>query len=147
MPISDYCEKPAASIGAEETVRVAAERMRLAGLGSLPVVKDGRTVGIITDRDIVLETLCKRLDPSAVRVEEIASRRLITIEQDSPVREAVRLMRRHAVRRLPVVDEKKRLVGIVSADDLVSLIVGELSGVAQAIRAQAPASGLQRSES
>lgn len=147
MPISDYCEKPVASIGAEETVRAAAQRMRLAGLGSLPVVKDGRAIGIITDRDLALETLCKRLDPNAVRVEEVASRSLVTIEQNASVREAVRLMRRHALRRLPVVDEKQQLVGIVSSDDLVSLIAGELSGVVLAIRAQAPASGLQRSES
>ncbi len=146
MPIGDYCEKPAATVRGEETVRTAAQRMRLAGLGSLVVVKDGRPIGLVTDRDLVLETLCKRLDPGALRVEEIASRPLVTIEQDAPVREAVRRMRRHAIRRLPVVDDKGQLVGIVAADDLLALAAGELSGLAVAIRAQAPSSEADRRE-
>lgn len=146
MPISDYCEKPAVTVRADETVRAAAERMRLAGLGSVAVVKDGRPIGIVTDRDLVLGTLGKRLDAGAVRVEELVSRPLVTIEQDASVREAARRMRRYAVRRLPVVDDKGQLVGVVAADDLLALTAGELSGLAAAIRAQAPASDETRRE-
>jgi CBS domain-containing protein len=147
MPISDYCEKPVVTVAAEETVRSAAQRMRLAGVGSLPVMKDGRAIGIVTDRDLVLETLCKRLDAGAVRVGEIATGSLVTIDQGAPVRDAVRLMRRHAVRRLPVVDDKKQVVGIVAADDLVGLVANEITALALAIRAQTPAGEVQRSES
>jgi len=138
MPIEDYCEKPAASVLGNTTVRAAAQRMKSEGLGCLIVVADGRPTGIVTDRDLVLKTLCSRLDPGAVRVDEIASHPLFTIEQESSVEEAVRLIRHHAVRRLPVVDEKGSLVGIIAADDLLSLAADELNGLSAAVRAQRP---------
>ena len=147
MPIGDYCEKPAAAVRGDETVRAAAQRMKQEGVGSLPVVTDGRPVGIVTDRDLVLETLCNRLDPGSVRIDEIASRPLVTVEQDAPVREAIRLIRRHAVRRLPVVDDKGQLVGIVAADDLLSLAAAELSGLAVAVRTQSPSGDPNRRQS
>jgi len=147
MPIGDYCEKPAATVRGDETVRAAAQRMKQEGLGSLVVVTAGRPVGIVTDRDLVLETLGNRLDPGSVTVEEVASRPLVTVEQDAPVREAVRVIRRHAVRRLPVVDDKGQLVGIVAADDLLSLAAAELGGLAVAVRSQSPSGDPSRRES
>jgi CBS domain-containing protein len=146
MPIDDYCEKPAVTVLGNETVRMAAQRMKSAGLGSLVVVADGRPTGIVTDRDLVIGTLCNRLDPGSVRVDEIASRPLVTIEQERSVGEAVRVIRHHAVRRIPVVDEKGGLVGIVAADDLISMAAGQLSGLAAAIRAQRPRNDLERRE-
>jgi len=144
MPIGDYCEKPAATVRGNETVRAASQRMKKEGLGSLVVVNDGGPIGIVTDRDLVLGTLCSRLDPGAVRAAEVASRPLVTIEQEAPVREAVQMIRRHAVRRLPVVDEKDQLVGVVAADDLLSLMAGELSGLAVAVRTQSPSGDPQQ---
>jgi CBS domain-containing protein len=138
MPIGDYCQEPAATICGAETVRTAAQRMRDEGLGSLAVVVEGRPVGIVTDRDLVLETLGHRLDPGCVKVEEIASKPLVSIDQNAPVREAVRIIRRHAIRRLPVVDDDGELVGIVAADDLFSLAAAELGGLATAVRSQSP---------
>lgn len=143
MPIGDYCQKPAATVRGDETVRAAAQRMKHEGLGSLVVVSEGRPVGIVTDRDVVIETLCNRLDPGSVKVEEIVRGSLVTVEQDTPLREVVRTIRRHAVRRLPVVDDKGQLVGIVAADDLVSLAAAELGGIAVAVRAQAPSPSSQ----
>jgi len=138
VPVEDYCEKPASTISGSETVRAAAQRMKREGLGSLVVVTDGRPNGIVTDRDIVLRTLCRRLDPGSVRVDEIASHPLVTIDQQSSIEEAVRVIRHHAVRRLPVVDEKGVLVGMLAADDLLALAVDELSGLTAAVRAQRP---------
>jgi CBS domain-containing protein len=147
MPIDDYCEKPAVTILGTETVRTAAQRMKAAGLGCLVVVADGRPMGIVTDRDLVIETLCNRLDPGSVRVDEIASHPLVTIEQERSVGEAVRMIRHHAVRRLPVVDDKGDLVGIVAADDLLSMAAAQLSGLSAAIRAQRPSGDLEGRES
>jgi CBS domain-containing protein len=144
MPIGDYCQEPAATICGAKTVRAAAERMRNEGLGSLAVVVDGRPVGVVTDRDLVLETLGNRLDPGCVKVEEIASRPLVSINQNAPLREAVRIIRRHAVRRLPVVDDEGELVGIVAADDLLSLAAAELGGLAVAVRTQSPSADPSR---
>mgnify|MGYP001821198438 CR=1 FL=1 len=147
MPIGDYCQSPVATIRSDETARAAARRMRDEGLGCLAVVTDGHLQGVITDRDVVLETLCHRLDPGAVRVGEIASREAVTIDQRSPVREAVRLIRRHTLRRLPVVDDKGQLVGIVASDDLFSLFAAELNGLAVAVRAQSTGAEAVGSES
>lgn len=147
MPIGDYCERPVATVSGSETVRAVAQRMKQEGLGSLAVVVDGRPVGIVTDRDVVLETLGKRRDPGSLRVQEIARRSLVTIDQEAPVREAARMIRRYAVRRLPVVDDKGQLVGIVAADDLLSLAAAELGGLAVAVRAQCPSRGTSRRES
>ncbi|HEU4430030.1 MAG TPA: CBS domain-containing protein [Myxococcota bacterium] len=147
MPIGDYCQRPAATVLENDTARSAAQRMKLSGVGSLVVVRDGRPVGIVTDRDLALETICNRLDAGAVRVGELASRSLVTVHADAPVREAVRLMGRRGVRRLPVVDDKGEIVGIVAADDLATLAIAELSGLAVAIGAQAPASDEQREKS
>lgn len=138
VSIRNYCQTSVATIGADATARTAAERMRDEGLGCLAVVADARLAGIITDRDVALETLCNQLDPDVVQVGDIASRRLVTIQQESPVREAVRLIRRHALRRLPVVDDEGQLVGIVAADDLFSLFAAELNALAVAVRAQYP---------
>lgn len=138
MSIGDYCQKPAATVGGDETIRAASQRMKQEGLGSLVVVKDGSPLGIVTDRDLMMETLCNRLDPGTVRVGEVVSGPLVSVGQETPVREAVRIIRRQGVRRLPVVDEKQQLVGIVAADDLLSLIAAELSGLAVAVRAQSP---------
>lgn len=143
MPIGDYCQKPAATISSDETVRAAAQRMAAEGLGTLVVLEDDRPTGIATDRDIVLETLSRRLDAGSVHIGEIASHRLVTIDQKSPVREAVQLMRHHTVRRLPVIDDKGQLVGIVAADDLLSLAAAELSNLAVAIGAQSPRCDLE----
>jgi CBS domain-containing protein len=138
MPIGDYCQKPAATVRGDETIHAAATRMTQERIGSLAVVEEGRPVGIVTDRDVVLETLCKPLDPASVKVGEITSRPLVSIEQDAPVREAARMIRRHGVRRLPVVDEKGQLVGIVTGDDLLSLVAGELNGLTVAVHTQTP---------
>lgn len=146
MSIGDYSEKPAATVRGDETIRVASQRMKREGLGSLVVVKDANPVGMVTDRDLVLGTLCSRLDPGSVSVAQVASRPLISVEQEAPLRDAAQMMRQHAVRRLPVVDEKDQLVGIVTADDLLSLLAGELSGLAVAVRMQSPSGAFQRKE-
>lgn len=144
MSIGEYCEKPAATIRSDETVGAAAQRMKQEGFGSMVVVKDGSPLGIVTDRDLVLGMLCDGLDPGAVKVAELASRPLVAVEQEASVAVAIKMIRRHAVRRLPVVDDKQQLVGIVSADDLLSLLADELSGLAVAVRSQFPSGGVRQ---
>lgn len=137
MPIGDYCERPARTIGPGETVRAAAQRMAEEGVGCLVVVADNEPKAIVTDRDLVLEVLGNNLDASAVQVGEVAAGRVVTVREDASVAEAGRTMARHALRRLPVVDDKGHLVGIVTADDLMRLVVGELAGLAAAVEVQA----------
>jgi CBS domain-containing protein len=95
----------------------AAEIMKAEDVGSVPVVDDGRLVGIVTDRDIVVRAVAERRDPQAVTVGEFASRELVTVEPEEDLDDALALMARHQVRRLPVV-ERGTLVGMLAQADV-----------------------------
>ena len=136
MPVGDYCEQPARTIGPEDTVREAARRMDEENIGSLVLVIDNQPHGVVTDRDLVLEVLCDGLDPSSVKVGELQRGLVVSVREDAPLAEAARLMAQHAVRRLPVVDDKGHVVGLIASDDIVRLVVGELSGLAAAVQVQ-----------
>jgi CBS domain-containing protein len=102
------------------TVVEAAKLMAQEDVGPIPVVEDGRLVGIVTDRDIVVRVVAEARDPNATTVGEIASRDLVTISPDEDLDEALSLLAAHQVRRLPVVDGD-RLVGIVAQADIARI--------------------------
>jgi CBS domain-containing protein len=105
------------TVRASQSLAEAAEVMKGEDVGSVPVVEEGRLAGIVTDRDIVTRAVAERRDPQAVKVDEIASRELVTVEADQDLDEALALMARHQVRRLPVV-EQGRLVGMLAQADI-----------------------------
>jgi CBS domain-containing protein len=139
MSVARYARRPAVTVSASDTLLEAARRMRQDAVGSLVVVEGGRPTGMLTDRDLALDVLCDRLDARSARAGSLARGPVVSVLADAPLREAARLMRRHGLRRLPVVDEGGGLVGILASDDLLELAAGELSGLGVAIRAQAPA--------
>ncbi|MFZ3467857.1 CBS domain-containing protein [Streptomyces sp. 4.24] len=96
----------------------AARVMRDAGIGDVLVVDEGRLRGILTDRDLVIRALAEDRDPAETTVRAICSSYPLTVGPDDLVDEAVDLMRRHALRRLPVRTESGELVGIVTLGDL-----------------------------
>lgn len=98
-----------------DNVYEVAVRMKELNVGAIPIVDRQRLVGMITDRDIVLRCIADK-QPASSRVEDIMSKELITITPDATSREAVQLMAKHQIRRLPVVEGNK-LVGIVSLGD------------------------------
>jgi CBS domain-containing protein len=100
-----------------ESLADAAKSMKQEDVGSLPVVEDGRVVGVITDRDIVVRAVAEQGDPRSIRVTEIASREVVTVEPEQDLDEALALMARHQVRRLPVV-ENGALVGVLAQADV-----------------------------
>ena len=105
------------SIGASASVVEAARLMREGDIGSLPITEDEKLVGMITDRDITTRVVAEAADPSTTSVGDVYSQDLISVEADKDLEEAVQLMARHQVRRLPVV-ENGRLVGIVAQADV-----------------------------
>jgi CBS domain-containing protein len=105
-------------VSASATVVEAAEVMRREDIGALMVVEEeGRGIGIVTDRDIVVRVVAVSQDPSQVRVGDVCSRELTTVAPDDSVSQAVRLMREKAIRRLPVM-AKGEVVGMLTMGDI-----------------------------
>jgi CBS domain-containing protein len=115
--VRDAMTEDPRSIGASASVVEAARLMRDGHIGSLPITDNEQLVGMITDRDIATRVVAEAADPQTTSVEDVYSRDLISVGPDEDLEEALQLMARHQVRRLPVV-ENGRLVGIVAQADI-----------------------------
>jgi CBS domain-containing protein len=107
-----------ATVESGASVVEAAGLMRDENTGIVPVVENGLLVGTVTDRDIVVRLIAEGRDPQSVAAREIASTDLVTVDPQQDLDEALRLMASYQVRRLPVVEEDGRLVGVVSQADV-----------------------------
>jgi CBS domain-containing protein len=116
--IRELMTKDPRAVQSGATVMEAARLMRDEDAGIVPVVDGDKLVGTVTDRDIAIRVVAEGKSPDAVTVGEIASRELVTIDPQQELDEALRLMARHQVRRLPVVEEDGKLVGIVAQADI-----------------------------
>jgi CBS domain-containing protein len=114
--VRDAMTEDPRSIDASASVVEAARLMREEHIGSLPITDDEQLVGMITDRDIATRVVAEAADPEMTTVGDVCSRDIISAEADQDHEEALELMSRHQVRRLPVV-ESGRLVGIVAQAD------------------------------
>ena len=115
MNIRDIMTPNPRTVSPDDSIESAARIMRDEDTGAVPVVQDGRPVGMLTDRDIVIRVVAEGSRAQSVR--EVVSGRVISVSPDATTREATDLMSEHQIRRLPVV-ENERLVGIVSLGDL-----------------------------
>jgi CBS domain-containing protein len=106
------------TVGADQSVVEAARIMRNDDVGLVPIVDGDRLVGTVTDRDITVRVVAEERDPGSTTVREVASTDLVTVDPQQELDEALRLMAQHQVRRLPVVEEDGRLVGIVAQADV-----------------------------
>ncbi len=123
-------------ISADETAQTAAERLRDLDVGALPICDpDEQLVGMVTDRDIVIQVLAAGKDPSSFRVGDLAQGEAVTIGADDSIELALTTMKDHKVRRLPVIDGTQ-VVGIVSqADIAVNLPEDRVGDLVEAISA------------
>jgi len=96
----------------------AAQVLKNEDAGVVPVVQGDQLVGMLTDRDIVIRVIAEGKDPQSTTVEQIATKQLVTIDPQQNLDEALRLMAQHQVRRLPVVEEDGRLVGVIAQADV-----------------------------
>lgn len=121
MRVKDVMTSPVHIVEPATSVVAAAKKMRDANIGCLPVGEAGQLLGMVTDRDIVMRCIADGIDCNRRTVRDVMSAKLLVCFDDQPVEEARRLMTEYRVRRLPVLDQKQRLVGIVSFDDLSDL--------------------------
>ena len=116
--IRDLMTSNPCSIDADKTVAYAAKMMRDEDVGLIPIVEGQKLVGTLTDRDIAIRVVAEGKDPQSTTVRDVVTSRLVTVDPDQDLDEALRLMAQHQVRRLPVVEEDGKLVGIVAQADV-----------------------------
>lgn len=116
--VSDVMTARPRVVSPDTPVSQVAELMESEDIGAIPILDGDQLAGMITDRDIVIRAVAKGKDPRGMPAREISSRDVVTVRPDSNLSEALELMAGHQVRRLPVVDEDNRLLGVVSQADI-----------------------------
>lgn len=134
MKVGEACNRSVVVVEEDESALAAAKLMREYHVGDLVIVRSTGSprvpVGIVTDRDLVLEVLALEVDPDSVEVKDlVTSERLVTASEDDEFDSAVQMMRDYGVRRLPVVNDDGSLVGILTADDSLEIVCDELQGI------------------
>jgi predicted transcriptional regulator len=137
MAVGEICNRDVATAEKALSVVEAAQLMRTHHVGDLVVVEDKggqkHPVGIVTDRDIVVEVVAAGVNPDALKVGDIMGLEVATVRESEGLFEALRYMRDKGVRRMPVVDGTGVLVGILTLDDLLSLLAEEMTELAKLV--------------
>jgi CBS domain-containing protein len=139
MSVGRICQREVDLAEAGESVHDAAERMRQRTVGCLVVVNEHQEpIGILTDRDIAIRVVAEGRDAWSTRVAKVMTAAPKTVSERTAIESALGLMRSGAFRRLPVVDEEGRLVGIVTLDDILILLAEEFTQVGQLLERETP---------
>ncbi len=138
MPISEMCNREVIVVQRDSTILEAAMLMRQHHVGDVVVVEDRGgvrvPVGVVTDRDLVVEIMAPELNQTVITVGDIMAPDLVTVKDNTGVFEAIQYMCAKGVRRLPVVNSGGGLVGILTLDDLLELLAEELLALAKLVR-------------
>jgi CBS domain-containing protein len=130
MKVHEIMTAHARSVSPDTTLVEAAGLMRELDVGALPVCEGDDLTGMVTDRDLVVRGVADGVDPTTARVSDVMSGAVEAITADEEVENAVRIMEQRQIRRLPVLDNAKRLVGIVSLGDIATSSNPAFSGTA-----------------
>ena len=134
MRVGEICTRSVSWCETGASVIDAARMMRDAHINNVIVAEqwDGERipVGVLTDRDIVIQIVAKEVDPKAVRVGDIMGREIFTVDEDEPVSETIENMRFNGVRRLPVIDKRGAMVGVIALEDLLRNLAKDLAAIA-----------------
>ena len=128
MEIAKIMHAPAEWVDATTPVAELARRMLQADIGALPVGKDDRLIGMVTDRDLALRVLGEGRDPGKTTAEQVMTPGIVWCLTSQTVEDALHMMEQKKIRRLPVIDEKKRLVGMLSLGDIADAMPRQLLG-------------------
>lgn len=148
MLAGEYCNREVVVIGAEESVKVAAELMRKHHVGDLVVVEGPERqrvpIGIVTDRDLVVEVMVPGLQSEDLRVRDLVTESPVLAREDNGLFDVLEMMRSSAVRRVPVVGGGGELIGIITVDDVIGLLAEMLGNLAEVVERQPQARGSRR---
>jgi CBS domain-containing protein len=137
MTIGAICNREVITVQSDATVLHAAILMRQYHVGDVVVIQNRKNksipIGIVTDRDIVVELVATELDCEVITVGDIIISKLIVIKESAGMFEAMQLMADKGIRRLPVVDDDGGLVGIITLDDLLLLLSKELATLSKLV--------------
>lgn len=140
MTLKSICNREVVIAQKNDTLVEAAKLMREYQVGSIVIVEERNglryPVGIVTDRDLVIELIAKEVDINLVTLGDVMYRDIILGKENDDVNETIKIMRQRGIRRLPVVDDRGVLVGIVTMDDLIDLIAEELKDLVALIGKQ-----------
>lgn len=133
MTAGQYCNREVIVVEPQESVRTAVELMRIHHVGDVVVVERSgdiaKPMGILTDRDIVIEILAKDADLTKLAVGDVMSDELQVVDENLQLLDAIKEMRSKGIRRLPVVDGQGDLVGILTVDDVLGLVSEQLTDI------------------
>lgn len=138
MSIGEFCNREVIIARREESVLEAAQLMRRYHVGAVVIVDEINEkrypVGVLTDRDLVMEVLVNKLDPETVLIGEILGESVVTVKTSDGVFDTIQHMRSRGVRRAPVVDDNRELIGIITVDDLIAVLAEEMNELYKLIR-------------
>jgi CBS domain-containing protein len=139
MSVGRICQREVNTARLDESVDAAARRMKERSVGTLLVLNsESEPVGILTDRDIVTRVVAEGRNAHSTRIRDVMTSRPKTIIEETPIESAIAMMRSGGFRRLPVVDQAGKLVGIVTLDDILALFAEEFVDVGLLLDKEAP---------
>lgn len=133
IKLKEFATSPVAVVEPDTSARVVAQLMRRHHIGALVVVEAGdknKPIGIVTDRDLVLELMAEGLDPAVFTAGDIMSVDLVKAHTEMDATDAVQLMKKYRLRRLVITDDAGHLAGIVTIEDVLALLTRELADLA-----------------
>ncbi len=128
MKVKDAMHKKAEWVGPETPVADVAKKMRELDVGSIPVGENDRLIGMVTDRDIICRAVANGKDCSKLTARDVMTKGIAFCRDSEEVNEALRIMKEKKIRRLPVIDDKKRMVGMLSVGDVSRAVPHALGG-------------------
>jgi CBS domain-containing protein len=137
MLLKEFCTPDVVYCTPDTTILAAAQLMRQRHVGDVVVVEDDESdqtpLGLVTDRDIVVEVLAQERDPAKVTVREVMRTPLVIAHASEDVSDALGRMKHHGVRRIPVMSERRQLAGILSLDDLLKRLAADAAALTEVI--------------
>jgi len=140
MKVDHYCKHAVIAVRSDADVAAAANLMRERHVGFLVVFRDGdpmrKPIGVLTDRDIVLQVTARDVDPHSVTVEDIMTPQPMVARDDDDLHELMHGMRLAGIRRVPVVDTRGALIGVIAVDDVIDVVSGLMGDIAGSIKSE-----------